>query len=981
VLFLKLIGNSFYLCFQFSQTQWGVLKPKKMKRYQLSVKSFSLIITFCFVLSSWQILLSQGSSSSVGDRENIGIFGGHANDLSWAVTGNRLFAAVHNPGTLFYSDDNATTWIPAFPFDSLEFNFGLRGWGGGAYRVITNNIGWVLVHTGVSVLNLSAATISYNNGVSFKTAVDPFYMTMLTGQNKKVTATGLSDHYLYAACENFLLRINDTIPFGPNMIILDLNQVPSLEPGSKIVWVSPSNSLSGYPLYVVTESPSGTNKLWKCYESVVMELILPGSGIKPLNVFTHGAQITGDTLFASAVDQATLDIYLFRSLNGGFIWTNITPAAGISAPLADADYSPAWVLMMPASNGLRLSFAGGIISDDLGANWQGPGAGLLNFGIATHPGNTYTIVGSNNVGVAISLSGITGTFAKTDNIGFENITVRDMQNEPGAFYVATEAGLAFTSEYYNPNVTGYERWNPPNGLFPVPNTGNIEGVSSVAIDPFNTNHVICGSSDGFYVTFNGPSDFFDVIPSGWNSNGHLDPYVTDIVFLNSNIIIAVTGFKERRINSLPPIPAGNIWRSTDGGMNWTIVTPSQPEEYTMGNCLTSVNTGTQLEIFSGTGYRNNTAGWIPGVLWKSTDMGLTWQKINDAPVFGSSDPLPIYDIDFDPNNSQLMYLSADMVLARSFNSGQTYFITDIPYNTGILLSALIVPTAPDSIYVTSGRILYKYSYLIDDADIKFKGLPGEFFNTSAFGSVLAGSNTGVGEIAEAPTYDLDLKVYIEGAFNGTEMTTTLNSLGFLPLTQPFNKAPWFYSGTEHVASIPNSDVVDWILVEIRITDGDSSTATAKTMFERKAGFLLKDGTIVDDDGVTPLRFSVILATSKGSDKIHGVVYSPGQSGERTATEMASAKNSTFSYNFTTGPNQAYGGASAHKEIAPGIWGMRSGDGDQDGIVDNRDKNGQWLTELGNYGYYYSDYNRDGVVDLADKEDFWVPNAGMGNKIE
>jgi hypothetical protein len=61
--------------------------------------------------------------------------------------------------------------------------------------------------------------------------------------------------------------------------------------------------------------------------------------------------------------------------------------------------------------------------------------------------------------------------------------------------------------------------------------------------------------------------------------------------------------------------------------------------------------------------------------------------------------------------------------------------------------------------------------------------------------------------------------------------------------------------------------------------------------------------------------------------------------------------------------------------------MRSGDGDQDGIVDNRDKNGQWLTELGNYGYYYSDYNRDGVVDLADKEDFWVPNAGMGNKIE
>ena len=43
--------------------------------------------------------------------------------------------------------------------------------------------------------------------------------------------------------------------------------------------------------------------------------------------------------------------------------------------------------------------------------------------------------------------------------------------------------------------------------------------------------------------------------------------------------------------------------------------------------------------------------------------------------------------------------------------------------------------------------------------------------------------------------NLDLLVYLEGPFSVSEMGTSLNTAGLLPLAQPYNLAPWNYSGT------------------------------------------------------------------------------------------------------------------------------------------------------------------------------------------
>ena len=90
--------------------------------------------------------------------------------------------------------------------------------------------------------------------------------------------------------------------------------------------------------------------------------------------------------------------------------------------------------------------------------------------------------------------------------------------------------------------------------------------------------------------------------------------------------------------------------------------------------------------------------------------------------------------------------------------------------------------------------------------------------------------------------NLNLKAMLEGPFGTTEMSTALNSSGLLPLSQPFNTLPWNYIGTESVTAIPNSNVVDWVLVELRDATA-AAAATSATRIARQAAFILKNGSV------------------------------------------------------------------------------------------------------------------------------------------
>jgi len=252
---------------------------------------------------------------------------------------------------------------------------------------------------------------------------------------------------------------------------------------------------------------------------------------------------------------------------------------------------------------------------------------------------------------------------------------------------------------------------------------------------------------------------------------------------------------------------------------------------------------------------------------------------------------------------------------------------------------------------TQGACVYS------DPDLNI--LPAEFIN---------GYVTTIGS-----SLSLDLKIFLEGPFNGTNMNTDLNAGGYLPLTQPYNTSPWNYSGTESVVSIPNGNITDWILVEIRDAP-DAASATSATMIARQAAFVLNNSSIVGIDGVSILQFNVSI-----NHNLFVVVWHRNHLGILSAYSLVES-GGIYSYDFTTGAGQVYGGALGHKEIGTGIWGMTAADGYADGQVDNPDKNDVWLLNSGSTGYLQGDFNMDGIVDETDKINFWVPDAGKGSQV-
>ncbi|MCD4683421.1 MAG: hypothetical protein K8R86_09085, partial [Bacteroidales bacterium] len=171
--------------------------------------------------------------------------------------------------------------------------------------------------------------------------------------------------------------------------------------------------------------------------------------------------------------------------------------------------------------------------------------------------------------------------------------------------------------------------------------------------------------------------------------------------------------------------------------------------------------------------------------------------------------------------------------------------------------------------------------------------------------------------------DLDVLVYIEGSYSGTEMTTDLNTAGELPLTQPYNTSPWNYTGTESVGAIPNADVVDWVIVELRDAV-DAASATGATKIAEQAAFLLKDGSVVDLDGSSTLQFM-----SAVSNNLFVVVWHRNHLGVLSASPVTGS-GGMYSYDFSTSLSQAHGGGAGYKLIATSVYGMPGGDFDGDG---------------------------------------------------
>lgn len=217
---------------------------------------------------------------------------------------------------------------------------------------------------------------------------------------------------------------------------------------------------------------------------------------------------------------------------------------------------------------------------------------------------------------------------------------------------------------------------------------------------------------------------------------------------------------------------------------------------------------------------------------------------------------------------------------------------------------------------------------------------------------------------------LDLLVFLEGPYSGSDMETSLNLAGLIPLSQPYNSAPWNYSGTESVPAMPNPNVVDWVLIELRDA-ANAASATSATRIARQAAFLLKDGAVVGADGSSVLQFN-----NSFSQQLFVIVWHRNHLGIMSANGLTQS-GGIYAYDFSTSASQVHGESSGYKNISGSIWGMVAGDATSDGLINLSDET-QWAAFAGKKGYYGSDFNLNTQVNNPDKDEKWVPNT---SKIE
>jgi subtilisin-like proprotein convertase family protein len=218
--------------------------------------------------------------------------------------------------------------------------------------------------------------------------------------------------------------------------------------------------------------------------------------------------------------------------------------------------------------------------------------------------------------------------------------------------------------------------------------------------------------------------------------------------------------------------------------------------------------------------------------------------------------------------------------------------------------------------------------------------------------------TAGGSSALANGTALALKVFLEGAYSGGTMSTTLKTNNLLPLAQPYNIAPFNYQGGEAALSqtgLP-TNMTDWVLVEIW---------NGTNIVERRAGWLLSNGDVVEPNNTASgLRFFNL----QNGQSYSIVVRHRNHLAIMSAAPVTVSSNA-MTYDFTTAVEQASG---SNQQVGSGGKAlMRGGDMNASGVITYTDYN---VYRNAAAGYTAGDANLNGTITTNDF-DLYRSNAG------
>ena len=214
-------------------------------------------------------------------------------------------------------------------------------------------------------------------------------------------------------------------------------------------------------------------------------------------------------------------------------------------------------------------------------------------------------------------------------------------------------------------------------------------------------------------------------------------------------------------------------------------------------------------------------------------------------------------------------------------------------------------------------------------------------------------------------------------------------------------------------SVPRG-VVDWVLLELRVTNagGAAADATKGTVVARKPAFLLANGRVVDAKLYAELADGDLLPASPDSSVCSAlaqhascpdVVFSEGNVSSSVSGKdlflvvrhrnhldiMSSGKldndgSSIYTYDFTDDATKAVGGVDGIKMINASRMAMYGGDTNYSDAINNADFNallpniGKFIA-IGNYGVLQGNVNLNVSINNADFNAL-RPNIGKFTRI-
>ncbi|HYL61731.1 MAG TPA: glycoside hydrolase [Candidatus Methylomirabilis sp.] len=279
---------------------------------------------------------------------------------------------------------------------------------------------------------------------------------------------------------------------------------------------------------------------------------------------------------------------------------------------------------------------------------------------------------------------------------------------PDIIYVGSGEGLARPDLGVGDGI--YKSTDAGKTWTHLPGLRDGEGIPSLAVDPRDNNRVFAavlghpyGASEerGIYLTTDGGQNWQRVLSKGDTVGGsdvEIDPSNPDVVY---------AALWELRLG---PWEDGNqysgtnggLFKSTDGGKNWTPLTNGLPKGVIQVN-LTIAPTKTSRLFAAVASARGETGQGSEVGIYRSDDAGETWRRITTDPrpagrIGGGDLPMP----KLDTQNADVVYVTSTVTM-KSVDGGNTWASFHGAPGGDDYQNLWINPNNPDTILLVSDQ--------------------------------------------------------------------------------------------------------------------------------------------------------------------------------------------------------------------------------------------------------------------------------------